>query len=70
MSSHQDITLINWIMVFVTFSHSLFAQGGGGRGRRQEEAAAADSFLNRLSFVAENEEVNSENKVSMKLPME
>ena len=40
---------------------------GGGRGRRQEEAAAADSFLNRLSFVAENEEENSENKVSENL---
>ena len=32
--------------------------------RNNENAAATDSFLNRLSFVAENEEDNPENKVN------
>ena len=41
----------------------LCVQSGGARGREQEEAAA-DSFLNRLSFVAENEEDSGENQVT------
>ena len=41
----------------------LCIQSGGARGRQQEEAAA-DSFLNRLSFVADNEEDSGENQVT------
>ena len=70
----EEISLSNTVLFIVCYYFFRFAglirkflqdtKVGGGRGRRQEEAAAADSFLNRLSFVAENEEENSENKVS------
>ena len=70
----MSLSLSNTVLFIVCYYFFRFAglirkflqdtKVGGGRGRRQEEAAAADSFLNRLSFVAENEEENSENKVS------
>ena len=42
----------------------IFIQGSHGRGdEREHNMTATDSFLNRLSFVAENEDDSSENRV-------